>query len=52
MLPMQSLTEEIFNLFQVKASVAIVEAHFVLKGILDFVNKHNIRKLIIGAIPE
>ncbi|XP_016435981.1 U-box domain-containing protein 33 isoform X2 [Nicotiana tabacum] len=37
---------------KVKASVAIVEAHFVLKGILDFVNKHNIRKLIIGAIPD
>ncbi|XP_019263348.1 PREDICTED: U-box domain-containing protein 33-like isoform X2 [Nicotiana attenuata] len=37
---------------KVKASVAVVEAHFVLKGILDFVNKHNIRKLIIGAIPD
>ncbi|KAM3398441.1 U-box domain-containing protein 33 isoform X2 [Capsicum galapagoense] len=37
---------------KVKASVAIVESDQVLKGILDFVNKHNIRKLIIGAIPD
>ncbi|KAK4358870.1 hypothetical protein RND71_021099 [Anisodus tanguticus] len=37
---------------KVKASVAIVEADQVLKGILDFVNKNNIRKLIIGAIPD
>lgn len=37
---------------KVKASVAIVKSDQVLKGILDFVNKHNIRKLIIGAIPD
>ncbi|XP_060215996.1 U-box domain-containing protein 33-like [Lycium barbarum] len=37
---------------KVKASVVIVEADQVLKGILDFVNKNNIRKLIIGAIPD
>ncbi|MCD7466861.1 hypothetical protein HAX54_003905 [Datura stramonium] len=37
---------------KVEASVTIVESDQVLKGILDFVNKHNIRKLIIGAIPD
>ncbi|CAN4119891.1 unnamed protein product [Withania somnifera] len=37
---------------KVKASVVIVESDQVLKGILDFVNKCNIRKLIIGAIPD
>lgn len=37
---------------KVKASVAVVESDQVLKGILDFVDEHKIRKLIIGAIPD
>lgn len=42
----------LFKRKKVKASVATVESDQVLKGILDFVNKRNIRKLIIGAIPD
>ena len=38
--------------FQVKASSVIGEADQVQKGIVDLVTVHNVRKLVIGAIPE
>nr|KYP68186.1 U-box domain-containing protein 33 [Cajanus cajan] len=37
---------------KVKASSVIGEADQVQKGIVDLVTVHNIRKLVIGAIPE
>ncbi|RDY09516.1 U-box domain-containing protein 33 [Mucuna pruriens] len=37
---------------KVKASSVIGEADQVQKGIVDLVKVHNIRKLVIGAIPE
>ncbi|KAG5515308.1 hypothetical protein RHGRI_036375 [Rhododendron griersonianum] len=36
----------------VKASKVVTEASQVEKGIVDLVNKHGIRKLVIGAVPE
>lgn len=37
---------------QVKARVITTEADEVQKGIVDLVNKHGIKTLVIGAIPE
>ncbi|CAL0329139.1 unnamed protein product [Lupinus luteus] len=37
---------------KVKASIVVVEADQVQKGIVELVNGHSIRKLVIGAIPE
>ncbi|KAK7257810.1 hypothetical protein RIF29_32049 [Crotalaria pallida] len=37
---------------KVKASIVVVEADIVHKGIVDLVIEHNIRKLVIGATPE
>ncbi|KHN33388.1 U-box domain-containing protein 33 [Glycine soja] len=37
---------------RVRASVIVTEADQVQKGIVDLVIKHNIEKLVIGAIPE
>ena len=37
---------------QVKASAITIEADYVQKGIVDLVNKHGIRKLVMGAVPE
>ncbi|KHN21956.1 U-box domain-containing protein 33 [Glycine soja] len=37
---------------KVKASSVIGEADQVQKGIVDLVTVHNVRKLVIGAIPE
>ncbi|KAF8402902.1 hypothetical protein HHK36_010994 [Tetracentron sinense] len=37
---------------KVKASIITVEAEQVQKGIVDLVNKHGIRKLVMGAVPE
>ncbi|KAK7312471.1 hypothetical protein VNO77_36359 [Canavalia gladiata] len=37
---------------KVKASSVVGEADQVQKGIVDLVIRHNIRKLVIGAIPE
>ena len=37
---------------QVKASILTIEADQVQKGIVDLVNRHGIRKLVIGAMPE
>ncbi|KAL3850684.1 hypothetical protein ACJIZ3_012566 [Penstemon smallii] len=37
---------------KVKASIITTEADEVEKGILDLVNIHTIRKLIVGAIPD
>lgn len=37
---------------QVKASIFITEADEVQKGIVNLVNLHSIRKLVVGAIPE
>ncbi|KAE9461106.1 hypothetical protein C3L33_06974, partial [Rhododendron williamsianum] len=37
---------------KVKASKVVTEASQVEKGIVDLVNKHGIRKLVIGAVPE
>lgn len=37
---------------RVKASIIISEADEVQKGILNLVNLHTIRKLVVGAIPD
>ncbi|TKY48424.1 U-box domain-containing protein 33 [Spatholobus suberectus] len=37
---------------RVKASIIVTEADQVHKGIVDLVIKHNIQKLVIGAVPE
>lgn len=37
---------------RVKASIIIIEADDVQKGIVNLVNLHSIRKLVVGAIPE
>lgn len=37
---------------EVKASVIVTEASQVQKEIVDLVNKHGIRKLVMGAVPE
>lgn len=37
---------------QVKASIITTEADEVQKGIINLVNLHTIRKLVVGAIPE
>lgn len=37
---------------QVKASILTIEADYIRKGIVDLVNKHGIRKLVMGAVPE
>ncbi|XP_043720102.1 U-box domain-containing protein 33-like [Telopea speciosissima] len=37
---------------QVKAGVITIEAAQVKKGIVDLVNKHSIRKLVMGAVPD
>ncbi|CAK9143025.1 unnamed protein product [Ilex paraguariensis] len=37
---------------KVKASIITTEADKVKEGIVDLVNKHGIRKLVMGAIPE
>lgn len=37
---------------RVKASIIVTEADQVQKGIVDLVIKHNIQKLVIGAVPE
>ncbi|XP_019199135.1 PREDICTED: U-box domain-containing protein 33-like [Ipomoea nil] len=38
--------------FKVKTSTITTEAGEVQKGIVDLVKEHNIRKLVIGAIPD
>ena len=38
--------------FQVKASIIATEAAQVQKGIVDLVNKHGIKKLVMGAETE
>ena len=35
-----------------KASSVTIEADQVQKGIVDLVNEHGIRKLVMGAVPE
>ncbi|CAJ1955734.1 unnamed protein product [Sphenostylis stenocarpa] len=37
---------------RVKASIIVTEADQVQNGIVDLVVKHNIQKLVIGAVPE
>ncbi|KAK9279071.1 hypothetical protein L1049_012746 [Liquidambar formosana] len=37
---------------KVKASIITIEADQVQKGIVDLVNRHRIRKLVMGAVPE
>ncbi|KAL0436560.1 UNVERIFIED_CONTAM: hypothetical protein Sradi_0363900 [Sesamum radiatum] len=37
---------------RVKASIITIEANEVQKGIVNLVNLHMIRKLVVGAIPE
>ncbi|XP_057480788.1 U-box domain-containing protein 33-like [Actinidia eriantha] len=37
---------------KVRASVTVTEASHVQKGIVDLVNEHGIRKLVMGAMPE
>ncbi|XP_061358624.1 U-box domain-containing protein 33-like isoform X2 [Gastrolobium bilobum] len=37
---------------KVKASIIVTEADQVQKGIVDLVIRNNIRKLVIGAVPE
>lgn len=37
---------------QVKASIITAEAGEVQKEIVNLVNLHTIRKLVVGAIPE
>ncbi|KAL2332129.1 hypothetical protein Fmac_019710 [Flemingia macrophylla] len=37
---------------RVKASIIVTEADQVQKGIVDLVVRHNIQKLVIGAVPE
>ncbi|KAG4978746.1 hypothetical protein JHK86_038220 [Glycine max] len=37
---------------RVKAAIIVTEADQVQKGIVDLVIKHNIEKLVIGAVPE
>lgn len=37
---------------KVKASIITVESDQVQKGIVDLVNRHGIRKLVMGAVPE
>ncbi|XP_021828389.1 U-box domain-containing protein 33-like [Prunus avium] len=37
---------------KVKASIAMVEAGEIQKGIVDLVNRHGVRKLVMGAVPE
>ncbi|GFZ18010.1 U-box domain-containing protein kinase family protein [Actinidia rufa] len=37
---------------KVRASVTVTEASHVQKGIVDLVNEHGIRKLVMGATPE
>ncbi|KAL8057433.1 hypothetical protein ABFX02_04G183000 [Erythranthe guttata] len=36
----------------VKASVITIEADDVQRGILNLVNRHGVRKLVVGAIPD
>nr|DAD38673.1 TPA_asm: hypothetical protein HUJ06_012995 [Nelumbo nucifera] len=42
----------IFHRAKVKASVIVIESGQVQKGIVDLVNKHNIKKLVMGAVPD
>lgn len=42
---------QVFSL-QVKATILTIEADQVQKGIVDLVNKHGIRKLVMGAMPD
>ncbi|CAH9072560.1 unnamed protein product [Cuscuta epithymum] len=37
---------------KVKASIITLEADQIKKGLVDMVNEHKIRKLVIGAIPD
>ncbi|XP_012827818.1 PREDICTED: U-box domain-containing protein 33-like isoform X2 [Erythranthe guttata] len=37
---------------KVKASVITIEADDVQRGILNLVNRHGVRKLVVGAIPD
>ncbi|KAA8543889.1 hypothetical protein F0562_021934 [Nyssa sinensis] len=37
---------------KVKASIIIIEADRVQRGIVDLVNKYGIRKLVMGSVPE
>ncbi|XP_062173012.1 U-box domain-containing protein 33-like isoform X2 [Alnus glutinosa] len=37
---------------KVKASILTIEADQVQRGIVDLVNRHGIRKLVMGAMPE
>ncbi|KAJ7947654.1 Protein kinase domain [Quillaja saponaria] len=37
---------------KVKASIITIEADQVQKGIVDVVNRHGIKKLVMGAVPE
>ncbi|XP_057955115.1 U-box domain-containing protein 33-like isoform X2 [Malania oleifera] len=37
---------------KVKASYITIEADQVHKGIVDLVNRHGVRKLVIGSVPE
>lgn len=38
-------------LLQVKASVLVTEAVLVPRGIVELVNRHCIKKLVMGAVP-
>lgn len=37
---------------QVKASIAMVEADEIQKGIVELLHRYGVRKLVMGAEPE
>lgn len=37
---------------QVEASIVTTECDQVQKGLLELVNKHGARKLVMGAVPQ
>lgn len=37
---------------QVQASIAAVECDQIQNGIVDLVNQHGVRKLIVGSAPD
>lgn len=39
-------------ILQVEASVITMESDQVHKGIVELVNRHSVRKLVMGAVPE
>ncbi|CAN6695927.1 unnamed protein product [Malus baccata var. baccata] len=40
------------SIAKVKASIVMVEADEIQKGIVELVNKNGVRKLVMGAVPE